>query len=40
MEALGHDFYLFQDAQTREMQVVYRRATEGFGLLVPRPRKA
>eukprot|EP00199_Chlamydomonas_sp_CCMP681_P005756 CAMPEP_0119115724 /NCGR_PEP_ID=MMETSP1180-20130426/51899_1 /TAXON_ID=3052 ORGANISM="Chlamydomonas cf sp, Strain CCMP681" /NCGR_SAMPLE_ID=MMETSP1180 /ASSEMBLY_ACC=CAM_ASM_000741 /LENGTH=259 /DNA_ID=CAMNT_0007104813 /DNA_START=96 /DNA_END=875 /DNA_ORIENTATION=- len=35
MEALGHDFYMYQDVQSRTMQVVYRRATQGYGVLVP-----
>lgn len=36
MEAVGHDFYLFCEATTKEVQVVYRRVAGGYGILIPR----
>ena len=35
MNLLGHSFYVFQDVETNGVQVVYRRADDGYGLLVP-----
>jgi putative sigma-54 modulation protein len=36
MELLGHDFFMFFNADTNEMCVVYRRSNGGYGVLVPR----
>ncbi|MFN8498049.1 MAG: ribosome-associated translation inhibitor RaiA [Anaerolineae bacterium] len=35
MELLGHDFYLFQNSQTGQVNVVYRRKEGGYGILEP-----
>ncbi len=35
MEMLGHAFYLFRDAQTDEIQLVYKRKNGTYGLLIP-----
>lgn len=35
MELLNHDFYVFRDATTNEVNVVYRRKAGDYGLLVP-----
>jgi putative sigma-54 modulation protein len=35
MELLGHDFYVFFNADTSQMNVLYRRKEGGFGVLVP-----
>ena len=35
MELLGHDFYMFFNADTSEINVVYRRRGRGYGLLEP-----
>ena len=32
---LGHSFFLFRDAETDEVNVVYRRADGTYGLLIP-----
>jgi putative sigma-54 modulation protein len=37
MELLGHDFYLFLNADEGQMNVVYRRRDGAFGLLAPEP---
>ena len=34
MELLGHQFYMFRDAETEEPCVVYRRKDGGYGLIV------
>jgi putative sigma-54 modulation protein len=36
MELLGHDFFMFFNADTNEMCVVYRRSNGGYGVLVPK----
>ncbi|NMM54300.1 ribosome hibernation-promoting factor, HPF/YfiA family [Paenibacillus aquistagni] len=33
MDLLGHDFYVFKDADTREVNVVYRRQDGRYGLI-------
>lgn len=40
MEAVGHDFYVYRDLETDEVQVVYKRDTEepSYGVLVPKKR--
>jgi len=35
MELLGHDFFLFFDAQSEQVEVVYRRRDGGYGLIEP-----
>ncbi len=35
MELLGHDFFVFRDADTDQINVVYRRKDGHYGLLVP-----
>ena len=35
MDLLGHNFYLFRSVDNDEIQVVYRRADGGYGLLIP-----
>jgi putative sigma-54 modulation protein len=35
MELLGHDFFLFYNADTDSMNVVYRRKDDNYGLLQP-----
>ena len=35
MELLGHDFFVFRDADTEQINVVYRRHDGHYGLLVP-----
>lgn len=35
MELLGHNFYMFRNAETLEVNVVYRRADGGYGLIEP-----
>jgi len=35
MNLLGHAFYLFQNAESAQLNLVYKRADGGFGLLVP-----
>ena len=35
MELLGHDFYVFCNAETDEVNVVYRRKNGSFGLIEP-----
>ena len=35
MELLGHDFFLFLNAETQQANVVYRRRNGGYGLIEP-----
>lgn len=35
MNMLGHDFFVFKDAETLETCVVYRRKAGGYGLILP-----
>jgi hypothetical protein len=35
MELLGHDFFMFFNAETRTINVLYRRKEGNFGLLQP-----
>jgi len=35
MELLGHDFYIFQNAETERLNVVYRRKDGHYGLIEP-----
>ena len=36
LEVIDHDFYVFRDADTNQIQVVYRRNHGGFGVIQPR----
>jgi putative sigma-54 modulation protein len=35
MELLGHDFFLFFNSETDGLNLLYRRKTGGYGLIVP-----
>jgi len=35
MELLGHDFYVFRNSETDEVNVVYRRKKNSYGLIEP-----
>jgi putative sigma-54 modulation protein len=35
MELLGHDFYVFTNSETEEINVVYRRKDDNYGLIEP-----
>jgi len=35
MEMLGHDFFVFFDPQSQQVEVVYRRRDGGYGLIEP-----
>ena len=35
MELLGHDFYVFRNARTFEVNVVYKRKDHTYGLIEP-----
>jgi putative sigma-54 modulation protein len=35
MEALGHDFYVFRNAKTEQINVIYRRRDGNYGLIEP-----
>lgn len=35
MEAVGHDFFVFRESTSDQLQVIYRRQSEGYGVLVP-----
>ena len=35
MELIGHNFYVFQNAETEEVNVVYKRKNGTFGLIEP-----
>ena len=36
LELIGHDFFVFRNADTDEVNVVYRRKDGGYGLIEPR----
>jgi putative sigma-54 modulation protein len=36
MELLGHDFFVFELAETGQFGVLYRRRDGDYGLIVPR----
>jgi len=35
MEMLGHDFFMFRNADTDEINVVYKRKNGAYGLIEP-----
>ena len=35
LELLDHNFYMFMNADSDEINVLYRRNTGGYGILVP-----
>ena len=35
LELVGHDFFVFQDAESGEVNVVYRRRDGHYGLIEP-----
>jgi putative sigma-54 modulation protein len=35
LELVGHDFFVFRDDESREINVVYRRRNGGYGLIEP-----
>jgi len=35
MEALGHDFFVFRNAETEGFAVIYRRRDGNYGLIEP-----
>jgi putative sigma-54 modulation protein len=35
LELVGHDFFVFQDADSGEVNVLYRRNDGGYGLIEP-----
>jgi len=35
MEALGHDFFVFRNADTEQINVIYRRRDGNYGLIEP-----
>ena len=35
LDRVGHDFFVFQEEQTKQVQVVYRRREEGYGVIIP-----
>jgi len=38
MEQVGHDFFVYRDLESDQIQVVYRRAEEGYGIIIPKKR--
>jgi putative sigma-54 modulation protein len=35
LELVGHDFFVFQNAESSDVNVVYRRREGGYGLIEP-----
>ena len=35
MDLLGHSFFLYHSTENDKIQVVYRRADGGYGVLIP-----
>ena len=36
MNLLGHTFFVYRDAETGDVNVVYRRSEDGYGIIVPK----
>ena len=36
MELIGHSFFVYRDAETEKVSVVYRRADGNYGLIMPK----
>jgi putative sigma-54 modulation protein len=36
LQLVGHDFYMFQNAETGEINVIYERNHGGYGVIQPR----
>lgn len=32
---VGHEFYVFRDAESNEVHVLYKRESSGYGLIIP-----
>lgn len=32
---VGHEFYVFRDAASNEVHVLYKRESSGYGLIIP-----
>ncbi len=37
LQLVGHDFYMFHNSETNEINVIYKRNHGGYGVLQPRP---
>lgn len=35
LEAVGHDFYIYRNSDTNDVQLVYKRESGGYGILIP-----
>ena len=35
LDQVGHDFFVFQEKTSQQVQVLYRRKEEGYGVIVP-----
>lgn len=35
IDNVGHDFYIFLDAASNEIKVIYRRKAHGYGIIIP-----
>lgn len=35
LEKLGHDFFVFRDKKTHDVQVLYKRKERGYGVIIP-----
>lgn len=35
LDQVGHPFYVFLNAESHQVQVVYRRKEEGYGVIIP-----
>ncbi|KAK9824515.1 hypothetical protein WJX72_011019 [[Myrmecia] bisecta] len=36
-EQVGHDFYVYRDKASDQVQVVYKRKSHGYGVIIPQP---
>ena len=32
---VGHEFYVFRDAESNEVHLLYKRESSGYGLIIP-----